>query len=1143
MADGLRAVRRHCVAAGVWLATVATATAAECTAEFERLERFAAGVSVAFEAADTVVAGEPLTVRWQSAVGLYEGDARVYLVLVSIDAVRFGGNGFVPFPGGTPGPAGIGFAEEWMRAVTPLHVAGNPSAGRYAVKPYREGRFGLSWAVVASTACGERQLTEVGTHRVSVEARRAQVVVQDLYDPSRPQAAIASRDGRHRLLVFDGHYQVFDTATGAKILDRAGHCPDFSPSGRFVAALSGAVEGACRFFTAGSSMPKFEVVDLLSGGVVARPDPPALWAYGDAFLVVPAKWWKMLQPPGHVISLLVDPDPGSEARPRLEFLEGGGQRFALADGMVVSFDADGSPGLDAFNLVTERYLVGDAGGERSFAEDHVEATRSALARAGRGRGAGPAGLADDPQVAASHLRYIDDLAEAFDNIEEPERIAARSPDHPAADVASVRGALFDGADAGALMAAGAARGAVGLAPQATGRTAEGLAGTLLGLRFAPPDPARVFGGNLNARMFEVDAMALTDDEKAALYFGELEAFRAAAMSAVAADVPRAQAIFDQALGCWPSGDRLANNLTGAWRFADTGGRTVWLTHAACQGIGTVGNLAISQFDLFVADGLEKRHYNLLFDRRFYEAAQLPDDPPNLYRDGAKKEAAYGALRAAGGDGLAKLDQSVHQRAENTDVAPVFAAGRFILLPVGEELYIIDHRALTLRGPVPLTTHSHRSRFLATEDGRHFLQVGADGSLAIHRLATGEAVLRGRYVDDEMVIFDEAGHYVATPEGAQFAHLRFAGRPELYSLAQMGDRLNRPDLLRAVLDGAPVAAEPAAAPPRLAVARDAAAEGAGLAVEAASPTGLAELRVYRDGALAARRPLEGASFSGAVDAEAAAGARWLTLVAVDAAGAQSRPRSVPLAPQGDRGRLFAVAVGTDRYDSAALAPLRYAAADAQRFADALRTLDDGLYAGVELVGPFIDARGLDAAFAAAFQRLSQVVTPRDTVMFFVAGHGVRDAAGRFFLATRDTALDALDGTALAWDGLAGRLATLDGRIFVFLDACHSGSVGDATNDGAVAALVGDGALSVTVLAASKGRQFSLESPAADGGYFTVALAEAIARRGEPGVDLDGSGTLDLDELYFYLKKRVMAQTDGRQTPWIARSRVVGKAPLF
>lgn len=83
--------------------------------------------------------------------------------------------------------------------------------------------------------------------------------------------------------------------------------------------------------------------------------------------------------------------------------------------------------------------------------------------------------------------------------------------------------------------------------------------------------------------------------------------------------------------------------------------------------------------------------------------------------------------------------------------------------------------------------------------------------------------------------------------------------------------------------------------------------------------------------------------------------------------------------------------------------------------------------------------------------------------------------------------------MAWDDLAGSLATLKGRIIVFLDACHSGAAGEsATNDDAAETLIRRNN-AITVVSASKGRQFSQERPATGGGVFTMNLAELVTHR--------------------------------------------------
>lgn len=1158
--DSIRAVLAGAGAALAFLALSSTASA-QCDAQLAALQRIAGGVEVAFDAPGQVVAGEPIEVRWSSAQGLHDGAGEAWLMVVSVDAVRFSGSGFVPFSGGVAGPSGIGFAQEWMRAAVPLHLAHGSASGSFSIKPFREGGFGLSWAVVAATDCGERQLTDTGAFRTEVVSRRASIVVHDLYDHSLAGSAIETLNGRHRLLAFDGYYQVFDTATGAKILDRRGFCPDFSPTGRFVAALSDREERGCSFYTAGRGTPKFEVVDLVSGKVVAQPDPPAVWAHGDAFLFVPPKWWKMLQPPGHVLSLLVDREDGQPGGALVELYERSTIRLLPDRGLLVTSGLDDEEDVsgEAYNLLAG--LV--APGERSEDEALDPTVPGASDRLPRVAHTSLDEVkhqpfpAQDPAFLASHLRYIDDLGEVFEDFGDAAPLAARSPTHPLASDASLRIASV-AEDAGTMLAAGIARGAVSIAPARRGgdRVLE-LASALSGTGFELPDPTGAIGGDLWSRMMEIDASTLDDDAKHDAYHLQNTRIRDEIRSRIVADAPQAQAVFDQAIGCWPSGGRLGDNLSGAWRLASPG-RTVWLTHASCMAIGTVGNLAISQIDLFVRDADGARHYNLLFNEEFYPSEIPPEDEDgegDFIEMPALEDvlAGYGSLVAASTGKPIRIEDDFHQLLEFRDLNPGFLGGRFIVLSVLDRLYVVDHRNLTLSGPVRLSSSGKGATFAASRDGRHFMQVNEDGSLAIHRFDDGRPVLRGRYVDDEMVLFDDAGHFAATREGASYVHLQFEGRSQLYSLSQMARALERPDMVRAALSGSatPAARPVLTAPPLLSIALgdDGDEDYLPLAVRASSAAGLAELRVYADGAPIDTVPLEGARFAETVMVAIPAGTRWLSAVATDSEGAESRPLSLATGERAsgqaaEGGRLFAIAVGTDVYEgSAALTPLNFAASDAKRFTDAVRTLDGGAYRTAEVTALLLDEADLEARLDAALDAVSREAGEGDTIMLFFAGHGLRSPDGRFYLATRGTTLDRLADTALSWDRLAARLNRLQGRVVVFLDACHSGGADDAVNDGAADALVEDATGSVVVLAASKGRQFSFESAARGGGFFTAALAGIVSARDDPAIDRDGSGAVELDELYLALKRQVSGETGGQQTPWIARSRMVGKAPLF
>ena len=87
---------------------------------------------------------------------------------------------------------------------------------------------------------------------------------------------------------------------------------------------------------------------------------------------------------------------------------------------------------------------------------------------------------------------------------------------------------------------------------------------------------------------------------------------------------------------------------------------------------------------------------------------------------------------------------------------------------------------------------------------------------------------------------------------------------------------------------------------------------------------------------------------------------------------------------------------------------------------------------------------------------------------------------------------------------------------------------------------EGKSAITVIAAAKGRQESLEFQG--GGAFTTALVDALGLR-RRGIDLNGNGAIELAELYGSVKSTVVERTNGAQTPWIARNLMVGETPLF
>lgn len=83
----------------------------------------------------------------------------------------------------------------------------------------------------------------------------------------------------------------------------------------------------------------------------------------------------------------------------------------------------------------------------------------------------------------------------------------------------------------------------------------------------------------------------------------------------------------------------------------------------------------------------------------------------------------------------------------------------------------------------------------------------------------------------------------------------------------------------------------------------------------------------------------------------------------------------------------------------------------------------------------------------------------------------------------------------------------------------------------------------VFSASKGRQYSLESPDVGGGFgiFTYALTQSLGSRAKD-VDTNSNGFVEFMELVDFVSSYVDNETKGEQTPWLSRKELFGDLPI-
>jgi WD40 repeat protein len=192
----------------------------------------------------------------------------------------------------------------------------------------------------------------------------------------------------------------------------------------------------------------------------------------------------------------------------------------------------------------------------------------------------------------------------------------------------------------------------------------------------------------------------------------------------------------------------------------------------------------------------------------------------------------------------------------------------------------------------------------------------------------------------------------------------------------------------------------------------------------------------------------------------------------------------------RGTLYVLAIGVDKYPNLPGSDLRFSGADAMAFAAAMkqhvgsqhervvsRVLVNGAGAGdVPTATNILNALGM----------LRQT-RETDTVVVFVAGHGVNEGPNYRFLPTdaaKQSAGGFLSASVIPWYAFQEAIESAKGRRILFLDTCHAGNSYNQR-------LSSDSyETNVIVYSAARWDQEALERPDLGHGLFTYAIVEGI-----------------------------------------------------
>lgn len=253
-----------------------------------------------------------------------------------------------------------------------------------------------------------------------------------------------------------------------------------------------------------------------------------------------------------------------------------------------------------------------------------------------------------------------------------------------------------------------------------------------------------------------------------------------------------------------------------------------------------------------------------------------------------------------------------------------------------------------------------------------------------------------------------------------------------------------------------------------------------------------------------------------------------------AGAQAAPSTI-------KPRLYVLAIGVSRYRQADMS-LDYPAKDARDLAAAFKGQQGKAYREVE-ARVLTDQEATRDRIVEALGWLRGQGGAEDVSVLFLAGHGINDpGTGKYYYLPHDADMAAPGRTMVAGEVVQTTLSNVLGKVLLFLDTCHSGSVLDPSSRRSLSDLsrftseLSSTESGVVVYAASSGKQLSKESIKWGNGAFTLAAVEGLRGR----ADVKRTGRITVSTLQTYLSDRVRELTREEQTPTTA---IPGTVPDF
>jgi len=312
---------------------------------------------------------------------------------------------------------------------------------------------------------------------------------------------------------------------------------------------------------------------------------------------------------------------------------------------------------------------------------------------------------------------------------------------------------------------------------------------------------------------------------------------------------------------------------------------------------------------------------------------------------------------------------------------------------------------------------------------------------------------------------------------------------------------------------------------------------------------------------------------------AAGRNKIQVSVLNNAGAESlyANAEVNCTAERPKPKLYAVALGVSQYDRPEWC-LKYAAKDAADLIGKLKAKAGSTYSEVKPL--LLIDKDVNKESTAKIKEFLSGATIDDTVLIFMAGHGILDDKYDYYFGTTDIDPAKPSERGMPYEAIDTILAEVPSlKKALLMDTCHAGELDDdekkelASSDGkgtlsGASSTATDSAIKgtvamraigtrgmqvkavegakgksdwyeklqdmfvdlrrgsgATVISSSQGAEYAFESSEQSNGLFTYALMEALDGKATPNKD----GQITISTVGDYVKKRVQDLTKGKQNP--------------